>query len=97
MSSYNKNTFTMVQLDAHDWYATLASDLPILITSCGERLGMSMNMAMVDSCLICQVTHNLVATMSNPSLSHLSSVKSIIGLNVSSDFLQGPVTSNIFS
>ena len=41
-----------------------------------------MNTAMVD---ICQVTHSLVAsiTMSNPSLSHLSSVKSFIGLNVS--------------
>ena len=54
----------------------------------GERLGMSMNTAMVDICLNCQVTHNLVAsilvkTMSNSSLSHLASVKSIIGLNVS--------------
>ena len=47
-----------------------------------------MNMAMADICLNCQVTHNivpsiLVKTMSSPSLSHLSSVKSIIGLNVS--------------
>ena len=47
-----------------------------------------MNTAMVDICSNCQVTHNLVASilvkaMSNPSLSHLSSVKSIIGLNVS--------------
>ena len=51
-----------------------------------------MNTAMVDICLNCQVTHNLVEaiieailvkTMSNLSLSHLSSVKSIIGLNVS--------------
>ena len=52
-----------------------------------------MNTAMVDICLNCQVTHNLVVsilvkTMSNPSLSHLS-------LNYRaeciSDFLQGPV------
>ena len=29
----------------------------------GEHLGMSMNKAVVDSCLNCQVTHNLVASI----------------------------------
>ena len=69
-------------------YATLvevALDLPILITSC-VVLQMMEWVWMVDICLNCQVTHDLVESilvMSNPSLSHLPSVKSIIGLNVS--------------
>ena len=60
-----------------------------------------MNTVMVDSCLNCQVTHNLVASILVNNEQSLIESPLFCKINYRaqciSDFLQGPVTSNIFS